>query len=460
MLSVSGDPLCTTTSGAKLERLHNNTKLILTSLPDHLLTAIFQQLDGCDLASLRLSGRALVTPANTAVRRLKPCSLRPTLSVFDQLSSLDLKGVLAADWQEDLFTSLLKGGITSLSIGKVDRLSLAGTETIGHLSQLKSLEVTEAPLLDSTVQPFSRLTALQHLSLRDCCKLTDCGLQILSNLKRIESLDLSMCWQLTDSTLRLIAESLPQLSRLDLAGCEHFGAEGLRQICKLSKLQTLLMPACWQLTDECLAVVANGMPQLCCLGLFEAGENVTDEGLLYLTSLTKLVALDLGYSCWMHSSVGLRQLLGQLKGLHMLNIGGCEGSSNEVMDTVAGLTCLTQLDASECQRLTPRGVQQLANLPGLLELNLGWNLKLPGCALAHLAIAGSPLTKLDLSFCGEMDDGGLEGLAGLRHLKSLCLRKCTRVGDQVRWGPQPHTAGGERQGRHGACRAQGTASRP
>lgn len=87
-----------------------------------------------------------------------------------------------------------------------------------------------------------------------------------------------MCWQLTDATLAGLADSLPHLRRLDLQGCERFTAAGLRQLCKATALETLLMPACWQLGDDALEVVARGMPQLRCLGLFEAGEHVTDAG--------------------------------------------------------------------------------------------------------------------------------------------------------------------------------------
>ena len=75
-----------------------------------------------------------------------------------------------------------------------------------------------------------------------------------------------------------------------------------------------------------------------------------------------------------------------------------------------------------------RGVQQLAKLPRLKELNLGWNLKLPAAALESLPHG---LTRLDLSFCGEMDDAALGLLGGLPRLRSLSLRKCTRVGDTV-----------------------------
>jgi hypothetical protein len=81
------------------------------------------------------------------------------------------------------------------------------------------------------------------------------------------------------------------------------------------------MSACCQLTDECLAAVAEGMPQLQCLGLFEAGESITDAGLAALSRLRGLTALDMGYSCWGHSAEGLAALLQTLPGLRMLNIG-------------------------------------------------------------------------------------------------------------------------------------------
>ena len=76
-------------------------------------------------------------------------------------------------------------------------------------------------------------------------------------------------------------------------------------------------------------------------------------------------------------------------------------------------------------------IQQLARLPRLESLNLGWNLKLSAAALANFAKNGTPLTQLDLSFCGEMGDEALGMLGALPKLKGLCLRKCTRVGDAV-----------------------------
>ncbi|GAB4819220.1 hypothetical protein N2152v2_006266 [Parachlorella kessleri] len=395
-----------------------------------MLTAVFQLLGNSELAALRLAAREFVSAASAAVTSLKPTSIAANLRPFGQLQALDLSGLRPDEWQEEMLAVFPKAGLTSLTLSKPTYLSLAGTEAIADLQCLRSMHIMEAPILDSVLQPLSRLSGLQHLSLRDCCKLSDEGLKVIAHMTCLESLDLSMVWQLTDATLAMLADSLTCLARLDLTSCERFTAAGLRRLCKLSSLKTLLMPACYQLTDECLEVVAGGMKQLRCLGLFEAGENVTDAGLLKLSSLSQLTALDLGYSCWGHSAQGLKQLLPRLKGLQMLNLGGCEGACDAVLSAVAGLRQLTQLDVSECQRVTTRAIQQLARLPQLASLNLGWNLKLSAAALAGFADSGSLLTQLDLSFCGEMGDEALGMLGALPKLKALCLRKCTRVGDK------------------------------
>ncbi len=45
---------------------------------------------------------------------------------------------------------------------------------------------------------------------------------------------------------------------------------GLRQLARLP-LRSLILSACCQLTDSCLLAIAEGMPNLSCLGLFESG---------------------------------------------------------------------------------------------------------------------------------------------------------------------------------------------
>lgn len=134
---------------------------------------------------------------------------------------------------------------------------------------------------------------------------------------------------------------------------------GLRQLARLP-LRALILSACCQLTDGCLLAIAQGLPQLECLGLFEAGESVTDEGLARLAALAgSLTALDLGYSCW-SQNVGLAALLARMPRLRMLNIGGSEGSTDAVVAMVARCCSeLRELDVSECQRVSAAAVRQL-----------------------------------------------------------------------------------------------------
>jgi hypothetical protein len=72
----------------------------------------------------------------------------------------------------------LQSGITSLILGKVAHLSMVGTQALADMPRLRSLELVESSVPDSALQPLSRLTALQQLSLRDCCKLSDGGLKV------------------------------------------------------------------------------------------------------------------------------------------------------------------------------------------------------------------------------------------------------------------------------------------
>jgi hypothetical protein len=308
-----------------------------------------------------------------------------------------------------------------------------------------------------------------------------------------------MCWKLTDITLSTLG-SLKQLSKLDLSHCEQFTAAGLTALGQgATSLQILSIPACWQISDDHLEAIANHMLLLSSLGLFESGESVTDDGLSQLVKLSStLTALDLGYSCWFHTSQGLQNLLTHLTALKMLNLSGCEGVCDDTLSMCMGmrrsisegggrggentvgdhhdavptnnnqssvlyhhpyLSQLTQLDISECQRVTPQGLTHLGNLPNLVHLNLGWNLRLsPGALSCLLGNGGghresepsvpryhhhyhrlhlkqqqhaSPplLSHLDLSFCGELTDEALKTIGHLPMLKSLVLRKCTKLTD-------------------------------
>lgn len=412
---------------------------LLSAIPSAVLHALLlTNLSLEDLSQLRLCSKTFKRVATQAVCQLKPIKLSslPHLdpSSLQSLHTLDLTALnhneLPTDWLA-CFSLPTFRSLTSLTIGKNHHITLSRAAAISSISQLVHLALQGNTITDPSLSMLTdRLCNLKTFSLRDCAFLTDYGLSSLSNLTLLQEIDLCMCWKLTDTTLSALG-SLKHLSRLDLSHCEQFTAAGLAALGQgATSLQTLSIPACWQISDDHLEAIATHMPQLGSLGMFGSGETVSDTGVGSLQYLSSLTALDMGYSCWFHTSQGLQHLLTHLTALKMLNLSGCEAVCDDTLSVCMGmrsigeeeggggggentvavdhqhhrhhgdavltnnkqspvlqtpyLAQLTRLDLSECQRVTPQGLTHIGNLRNLVDLNLGWNFRLSPGALSCL----------------------------------------------------------------------------
>lgn len=398
----------------------------LLALPSDLLLATLRLLEPQDLRQVRLVSKHLHTSATAAVTTLRPTA-SAVLPAFSALTDLDLAGVHVDNWDESQLCTL-GTLLTCLRLGRCNLLSPVGAQLIASLPSLRSLETDDPFLTDSTLQRWTSLTALTFLALRDCSNVTDKSLPAaLRAMPLLQDVELGRS-KLGDGVLRVLG-SLPHLTKLQLRMCHHFTADGITALGQAPALRQLQLPACWQLDDGAAQALAAALPQLELLGMLEAGEALGDAGLAKLGALQGLTALDLAYSCWEHTAVGLRSLLQRLPRLQMLNVGGAEGMCDAVLQAIGTLTALTTLDVSKCQRVTTAGLRHVAQLPQLEDLRLGWNLRLQDSAVQALAVAPSArLTKLDLSFCCEITDEGVAAAAALA-LRCLVLRNCNRVGD-------------------------------
>lgn len=400
-----------------------------SSLPSLIIQTIFSNVSSHndDIRQLRLVNKELSTFATAAVRRLTPIKATDVLSRFSGLEAVDFSSVAGSAWSESTLACLEHAkNLTALRFGRTSQLTSSGASIIATFTQLRSIECVDVQLTDNSFRHWSRLTNLTALSLLGCRQLSEFALHsTIRHLKNLEVVELGSCQGVSDRVLATLG-TLENLTKMDLSSCDNFTEVGLAALGAATSLKTLLLPACWQIDDTMLMTVCSAMPNLVTLSLFEAGEGVSDAGLLHLTSLIHLTGLDLGYSCWSHTSEGLQRVLSALPALKMLTIGGAEGSSDAVLDTVASnLTALTMLDVSECQRTTSAGIQQLSCLPHLQELHLGWNIKMIDTALSALPVT---LTKLDLSYCAEILLLPL-GANSLPKVSHLHLRRCSMVKD-------------------------------
>ncbi|XP_068779230.1 F-box/LRR-repeat protein 19 [Struthio camelus] len=141
----------------------------------------------------------------------------------------------------------------------------------------------------------------------------------------------------------------------------------------------------------------------------------------------------------------LSWLISRLQGLRELILSGCSWCSVSALST-ASLASLRLLDlrwvpdVKDAQLrellLPPPGdaragpAESRGRLPNLVELRLA-GLEVTEASLRLVARQAPQLARLDLSHCGQLGDGALAALAGLRHsLAELNLAGCQRLTDQ------------------------------
>lgn len=99
---------------------------------------------------------------------------------------------------------------------------------------------------DGSMQPLTRCTRLERLTLTNCQLLTDSPLMdILRRNPRIQALDLSQLESITDATLQVVAENCPRLQGLNIAGCKQITD---RSMMPLSVGRRMLRRVCGPLT--------------------------------------------------------------------------------------------------------------------------------------------------------------------------------------------------------------------
>ena len=305
-------------------------------------------------------------------------------------------------------------------------LDISSCDAIFRLSRLESLELHGSHESRIDVSKLLHLVSLKKLELHgeyDPMKLEE-GLAGLRNLKDVI---ISGMKSLSDGVLAVLG-SLKALESVDVSSCDGFTAVGLQNLRGCRAIKTLILSACWNVTDAMCNEIVESLPQLSCLSLFEAGEGMTVAGLASLGKLTDLTALDFGYVCGYFDSNDVIDMLKHMRKLRVLNLGGTDGVTDKVLQHVCNnLKTLTRLDISECQTITQQGAKYLKHLVELEELNIGWNVRLSDEAVQQLP---DSLAHLDLSYCSFISGRIFDDISAVRNLKYINLRRCTSFEDE------------------------------
>lgn len=197
-----------------------------------------------------------------------------------------------------------KGNVQSLAAAE-SKLTDGEAAHLAGLHQLASVELSNRPVGDATLEKLAGCSTLQELYL-DHTKVTDAGLKHLQKLKNLEVLALNDT-SITSAGLSSLS-GLSQLRVLNLSNCAVTD-DGLKHLSKLANLDTLALPS----------------------------TKVTSAGLVHLKPLARLRVLNLNQD--QIDDAGLTHLMdhSELRMLYLKKTKVTSAGIQKLDDAVAGL---------------------------------------------------------------------------------------------------------------------------
>lgn len=355
----------------------------------------------------------------------------------------------------------------SLSYG-VDQ----GTAEAGENSENKRLSGCHVNELPAEVL----LHVFSFLSVEEICRSVAPVCRAWRDFAADPSLWTSLVFQksVTDEQVQEVVSRAPRLVHLELKSHQD-GEKLLTHVASTCpKLQHLTVKFCQNVTEEALAAMVQGCPDLKHLNL-EGSQMTSGHYGIRIFGFTNLIHLNLSHSrclddlglldiatrcCqlqhldidgiqWIHDSsvVSLTQLrastlrillldgenltdkafvaLGACKQLVCLGISFCENMTDMGLKGLHSLTSLSWLKLRKATQLRPQALCQLiqnGGLASLTYLNLGECTLLDDSVLAALGFHCPVLLRLELNWCWEITDAGLALLsAGCPLIHALVL---------------------------------------
>lgn len=323
-------------------------------------------------------------------------------------------------------------GLASLTSGSgrvLEQLVLShgSPVTLALADSLKKLPMLQSIKLDGCLVTYAGLQAignwcvsLKELSLSKCPGVTDDGLSsLLTKHKDLQKLDITCCRKITYTSIDNITESCTTLTSLRMESCTlvpreafvligqrcHFleeiditenevDDEGLKSISSCSKLSSLKLGICLNITDEGVAHVG-----MCC---------------------SKLVELDL-YRCTGISDSGISAIARGCPGLEMINIAYCKDITDSSLISLSKCSSLNTVESRGCPLITSLGLAAIAvGCKQLAKLDIKKCFNIDDFGMIPLAHFSQNLRQINLSYT-SVTDVGLFSLASISCLQSLTI---------------------------------------
>uniref|UniRef100_S4R8P9 F-box domain-containing protein n=1 Tax=Petromyzon marinus TaxID=7757 RepID=S4R8P9_PETMA len=222
---------------------------------------------------------------------------------------------------------------------------------------------------------------------------------------------------------RLLRRCRPFLLHLSLRGCTTIGPPAFRAVSECKNLQDLNLSECMGLTDQMVAIVAEGCRSLLYLNL--AYTNIGDGSLRALARFClPLQYLSLAYCCkftdkglhYLATRTGCRRLL-------YLDLSGC---TQPLIEVNRGLQSLSLLGSPHISDATFKAVAKCCKLT---SLQTEGNEQMSDDAVRAVCQGCAGLGSLQVVGCSSLTDGALKAVSALRQLRLLNVSDCAKLTD-------------------------------
>lgn len=298
------------------------------------------------------------------------------------------------------------------AISNLLALGVKLSSTSSQASFHDSVDWGDHTVEDRQIDWMLQLTGIKRLAIRQSA-LTDLGWQKLSKLSAVEHLDLRETDIDNDQLQRLVG-GMNNIRSLKLGGVSgrcRVSDAGLEALCRLPNVKSISLDG--------LAITVAGLKHLAqCKQLAElnlAKTGIADDALESVGQLESLRKLRLAGNAI--SAAGLHHL--STKALQELDLSECPGVNDQAMLEIGRLSKLKKLNLWSCP-VTDQGLEQLAQMPELQWLNLD-KTAVTDAGLDWLKGLGQ-LQFLHLGSTAVTDEG-MPKLAMLRELKKLIVTR-------------------------------------
>ncbi|KAF5446625.1 hypothetical protein F2P56_032235 [Juglans regia] len=318
-----------------------------------------------------------------------------------------------------------------------------------YSSGLQSIKLDGCSVTTSGIKAIgSWLASLEELSLSKCSGVSDESLSFLVQThKELRKLDITCCRKITYASIDSITNSCTSLASLRMESCSFISKdaftligrccqfleeldvtdneiddEGLKSISRCSKLLTLKLGICLNITDDGLTHVANGCPKLKELDLYRSS-GITDAGIAAIAhGCPTLEMINIAYN----DKITDRSLISLSKCLMLkaLEIRGCHSVSSVGLSAIAmGCRQLMVLDIKKCVNINDNGMIPLAQFSqNLKEINLSY-CSVTDVGLLALASINQLQNMTILHLVGLTPNGLAAGLLACQGLTKVKLHK-------------------------------------